>query len=97
MTKTTIKIEAISIEAEGADVGEAFKVLANLFAPEVRDDQAKSPWRLYYCDQESGRDHLSQEGSEQQMKQALQSAADRGEDAWLIDPSGGKHLPTDLN
>ena len=49
-------------------------------------------WRLYYCDQYTGRDHCSQTGHELEMRVAMDRAICRGEDVWLVDPDGKKHL-----
>ena len=49
--------------------------------------------KLYYCDQWTGRDHLSQWGDESEMRVAMERAERRGEDVWLIDPNGKKYLP----
>lgn len=50
-------------------------------------------WKLYYCDHWKGSDHLSETGSEGAMRLAMARAVQRGEDVWLIDPAGKKHLP----
>lgn len=58
-------------------------------------DPVSPIWHLYYCDPETGRDHLSQSGPEVDIRKAFASALLRGRDVWMIDPSGCKHLPSE--
>jgi len=55
--------------------------------------QVQTIWKLYYCDPFTGNDRRSQSGTEGQMREAMRVADARGEDVWLVDPTGSKHLP----
>ncbi|HEV7405210.1 MAG TPA: hypothetical protein VGO11_19860 [Chthoniobacteraceae bacterium] len=54
-----------------------------------------STYRLWVCDQESGRDIFTgeEDADHSHMKQRLAAEAFRGRDVWLIWPDGTKELP----
>lgn len=50
-------------------------------------------WRLWMCDQESGKDFLHEWGPESEMRASMATHFSHDRDVWLVDPNGKKHLP----
>lgn len=55
-----------------------------------------STYKLFLCDQESGKEGLIDSGDEKTMKDSLSCEAKKGLDVWLVSPSSQKILPSDL-
>lgn len=49
-------------------------------------------WRLYECDQESGREYLVAWGDPESVRNEMHQRGGRGCDVWIIDPDGGKEV-----
>jgi hypothetical protein len=53
----------------------------------------KHHWKLWCCDQSSGRDSLCEWGEKEEMLHRMGARSLQDHDVWLIDPHGNKHHP----
>ena len=54
-----------------------------------------SEYRLFLCDQETGREGMIDSGGRKEMISRMEKDASYGRDVWVVSPEGQKHLPQD--
>jgi hypothetical protein len=72
-------------------------LLSVLQIPVSKDEDIEdSTFRLFMCDQETGKEGMLDCGTEQEMKSCLKQENNNGADVWIITPSGNKILPAEI-